>query len=231
MGKHLRQQRRGRGFPGIYTSPSHRHIAPITLPTVEGEGLVTELLHAPGHSAPLARILFGKVEILQFAPDGLATGQVVTSGRGAIERGNTLPLGQIPEGTLIHNIEAHPGDGGKMVRAAGTAALLVGHGARTVVRLPSGAFKEFHPTCRATIGVIAGGGRKDKPFYKAGKRIQAYRSLAKAPYKVSGVAMNPVDHPHGGGAHQHVGRPSTVSRNASPGRKVGRLSPQRKRRK
>ena len=231
MGKHLRQQRRGRGFSSVYSSPSHRHVAPIRLPMVEGEGVVMDLLHAPGRSAPLARVLFGKEEVLVIAPDGLTTGQTVTVGLINVDRGNTMMIGQIPEGTLIHNIEARPGDGGKLVRAAGTTALVVTQGDHTVIRLPSGAFKELDPKCRATIGVISGGGRRDKPLYKAGKSVNAYRSLAKAPFKVRGVAMNSVDHPHGGGAHQHVGRPSTVSRNAPPGRKVGRLSPQRKRRK
>jgi large subunit ribosomal protein L2 len=231
MGKNLRQQRRGRGVPGVYASPSHRHLAPITLPPMEGEGIVRDLVHAPGHSAPVARVEFGKEEVLVLAPDGLATGQTVTSGLISIERGNTVAIGQIPEGTLVYNVEARPGDGGKFVRAAGTAALIVGQGARTIIRLPSGAFKELNPRCRASIGVIAGGGRKDKPMFKAGKTQHAYRSLAKAPFNVRGVAKNPVDHPHGGGAHQHVGRPSTVSRNAPPGRKVGRLSPRRKRRK
>jgi len=229
MGKHLRQQRRGRGDSSTYSSPSHRHVEPIVLPHVKGTGQVMDILHAPGHSAPIALVQFGTKEIYMLAPDGMGTGDTVTSGLPNIDRGNTLQIGGIPEGTLVYNIEVQPGDGGKLVRAAGTTALIVSQGVKTTVRLPSGAFKELHPTCRATIGVIAAGGRKDKPLYKAGKSVNAYRSLAKAPFKVRGVAMNPVDHPHGGGAHQHVGRPSTVSRNASPGRKVGRLSPQRRR--
>jgi large subunit ribosomal protein L2 len=81
------------------------------------------------------------------------------------------------------------------------------------------------------VGIVAGGGRGDKPFGKSGKKYHALKSKAKMHFKVSGVAMNPVDHPHGGGAHKHVGKPSTVSRNAPPGRKVGRLSPKKKSRK
>ncbi len=101
----------------------------------------------------------------------------------------------------------------------------------TTVQLPSGAFKRLNSDCRATIGVLAGGGHGEKPFGKAGSKFHAYRSRAKRSKKVRGVAMNPVSHPHGGGSHQHVGTPSTVSANAPPGRKVGRLSPSKKRRK
>ncbi|MEK6911566.1 MAG: 50S ribosomal protein L2, partial [Candidatus Thermoplasmatota archaeon] len=79
------------------------------------------------------------------------------------------------------------------------------------------------------IGVVAGAGRLDKPFAKAGKKVLGYRSLSKPALKVRGVAMNAVNHPHGGGSHQHVGGPSTVSWRAPPGRKVGRMSPKPKR--
>jgi large subunit ribosomal protein L2 len=229
MGKRLRQQRRGRGTSPVYRSPSHRHAGTVAHPPFEGEGVVVDLIHAPGRSAPLARIRFGEAEVLMIAPDGLRVGQAVRVGEAEAERGNTLPLGAVPEGTLVYNIEARPGDGGRFVRAAGTAAVVVTQGEETVVRMPSGEFREFNPRCRATVGVIAGGGRREKPLAKAGRKIHATRSKAKAAFKVRGVAMNAVNHPHGGGAHQHVGRPSTVGRNAPPGRKVGRLSPKRKR--
>jgi len=163
------------------------------------------------------------------ACDGLSVGQRVTHGAPNIDRGNTLPLKDIPEGTLVYNIEARPGDGGRFVRAAGTQAVVVSHGERTVVQLPSGQFHSFHRECRATIGAVAGAGRGDKPFTKAGKKWFSYRSFSKAMFNVRGVAMNPVDHPHGGGSHQHVGKPSTVGYDAPPGRKVGRMSPQPKR--
>ena len=99
---------------------------------------------------------------------------------------------------------------------------------KTVIKLPSGAFKSLPPACMASIGVVAGGGRTEKPFAKAGKKFHAYRSIAKTYLRVRGVAMAPVNHPHGGGSHQHVGRPSTVGSDAWPGQKVGRFSPQRK---
>ena len=225
MGKNLRQQRRGRGTSPTYRSPGHRHLGPARTPSDGGDGVVVDIRHAPGHTAPLARVRFGAQEVLMIAPDGLQVGQAVTVGGPNVDRGNALPLREIPEGTLVYNIESAPGDGGRFVRAGGTSAVVVAQGERTVLRLPSGQFRTFNPACRATVGVVAGAGRRDRPFAKAGKKVLAYASIAKAPFKVRGVAMNPVDHPHGGGAHQHVGRPSTVSYGASPGRKVGRLSP------
>jgi large subunit ribosomal protein L2 len=229
MGKNLRTQRRGRGTSPTYRSPSHRHAGEIRHPHFRGEGIVAEIFQAPGHSAPLARVRYGTSVVLMIACDGLHVGQSVTFGEPNVDRGNTMPLGQIPEGTLVYNIEKYPGDGGRFARAAGAQAVVVSQGDRTVLQLPSGQFHTFHPSCRATIGAVAGAGRKDKPFTKVGKKFHAFRSLSKAYFEVRGVAMNPVDHPHGGGSHQHVGRPSTVGYDAPPGRKVGRLSPKPKR--
>ncbi len=225
MGKNLPTQRRGRGTSPTYRSPSHRHPGPVAHPRFQGAGVVTDIFQAPGHSAPLARVKFDGQEILMIACDGLTVGQTVTVGVPNIDRGNTLPLGEIPEGTLVYNIERVPGDGGRFVRAAGTQAIVVSHGEKTVVQLPSGQFVALHNACRAVIGAVAGAGRSEKPFAKVGKKYHAFRSLSKAYFHVRGVAKNPVDHPHGGGAHQHVGRPSTVGYDAPPGRKVGRLSP------
>ncbi|HUT27199.1 MAG TPA: 50S ribosomal protein L2 [Methanomassiliicoccales archaeon] len=233
MGRRLRQQRRGHGS-STYRSPSHRHVGEIKHPHSElKNGVVTDIIHAPGRNSPVAEIKFesGKKDKI-IAVEGLMVGQDISvDGTKNLKPGSILPLSNIPEGTLIHNLEARPGDGGKFVRTAGTYATLVTKGDTVVVQLPSGAFKNLDPRCRAGIGIIAGGGASEKPFAKAGKKFHALRSKAKANFKVKGVAMNAVDHPHGGGGHPHVGKPSTVSRNAPPGRKVGRLSPQKKQRK
>ncbi len=229
MGKNLRSQRRGRGTSPTYRSPSHRHPGPVEHPHLRGAGVVTDIFQAPGHTAPLARVRFDGQEVLMIACDGLSVGQQVSHGLPNVDRGNTLPLEDIPEGTLVYNIEAMPGDGGRFVRAAGTQAVVVSQGEKTVVRLPSGQFHTFHPQCRATIGAVAGAGRGDKPFTKAGKKWFSFRSFSKAYFNVRGVAMNAVNHPHGGGSHQHVGKPSTVGYDAPPGRKVGRMSPKPKR--
>lgn len=231
MGKRLITQRRGTGG-SQYRSPSHRHVDDVRLPAFnEGEGKIIDLIHAPGRTSPLAEVMFdGKKDYL-LAVEGTKVGQTVTVGKANIVPGNIMKLSDIPEGTPINNIEALPGDGGKFAKTAGTSASVVSRGDKVVLLMPSGAMKEFNPNCRAAIGVVAGGGRDDKPFAKAGKKHHTLRSRSKAYFKVSGVAMNPVDHPHGGGSHKHVGKPSTVSRNAPPGRKVGRLSPQKKKKK
>ena len=231
MGKRLLQQRRGRKRS---ISPSHRHRGDVVYPPVSSDvGKVEDLIHAPGRTTPLAQVrLEGHGKILMIAAEGLRVDQTIKIGEGAVpETGSVLPLKAIPVGTHIFNIESRPGDGGKFVRAAGMGATLVSAGARPVVQLPSGQFKSFEPECRATVGRTAGGGHKTKPFAKAGKKYHTLKSKAIKYPRVRGVAMNPVAHPHGGGGHQHVGRASTVSANAPPGRKVGRLSPKKKRSK
>jgi large subunit ribosomal protein L2 len=230
MGKRIIPQRRGRGG-SHYRSPSHRHLGTVTLPRIEGEGIVKDIVHSPGHTSPVAVVDFGDEQVMMLACEGLKVNQRVSVGMNEVRDGNALEIGQMPEGTSVFNIESKPGDGGKMVRAAGGYATIVARGEMTVIKLPSGQFKELNPRCRAIVGIVASGGHADKPFAKAGKKYHAYKSKSKSHLKVRGVAMNPVNHPHGGGSHQHVGRPSTVSWNAPPGRKVGRLSPKKKRRK
>ncbi|MCD6275986.1 MAG: 50S ribosomal protein L2 [Thermoplasmata archaeon] len=233
MGKRIIPQRRGHGS-SVYRAPSHRYAGrPVNPKIREGRGYVVEIFHDPGHTAPLARVKFESgEEYLMIAHLGMYEGQEIQVGENAeIRPGNVLPLGSIPEGVPIYNIEARPGDGGKYIRSGGNYAQVVTHGVKTTVQMPSGEFKPFDPKCRATIGIIAGGGRKEKPMLKAGKIYHAWRSKARKHVRVRGVAMNAVNHPHGGGNHQHVGRPSTVSRHAPPGRKVGRLSPKKKKRK
>ena len=234
MGKRIIPQRRGKGS-STYRSPSHRHLAKPGYPKrQEVEGEVIDLHHAPGRTAPLAEVEFENGETTyMIANHGLKVGQNIRVGpKAEIRKGNVLPLGRIPVGTFIYNIELEPLDGGKLVKAAGTNAVIISHGKKyTTLRLPSDSFKNVDKRCRATVGIVAGGGHTDKPFAKAGKRFKAYRSRAKRPKKVRGIAMNAVNHPHGGGDHQHVGVNSTVSANAPPGRKVGRLSSKKKKKK
>ncbi len=234
MGKRIISRRRGAGT-GRYRSPSHRHHGPIYHPgpSVVGEGRVVGIVMAPGRTAPVAEVQGpdGKVH-RTLAMAGLATGDPVAFQRGAVGRGSILPLAEVPDGTLVSNLEVKPFDGGRLVRAAGTSALVVAHqGKEVTVQLPSGAFKTLLATCRAQVGAVAGGGRLERPIIKAGKKFWATRTLARAPFKVRGVAMNPVNHPFGGGAHQHVGRPSTVSSGTWPGAKVGRFSRSQRRKR
>ena len=232
MGKRIIPQRRGRGT-STYRSPSHRHKGVPKYPRdFRGEGIVVDIFHAPGRTTPLAKIKYDGGKALMLAPEGLRVNQIVHMGSGSpIELGNTLPLEEIPEGTLVHNIESMVGDGGKFVRTAGTSAAVVTRGKKVIVQMPSGSFKNFNGKCMATIGILSNSGRNEKPFAKAGKKFHCYRSKAKRSKKVKGIAMNPVNHPHGGGGHPHVGTQSSPSYNAPPGRKVGRIAPKPKSKK
>ncbi len=232
MGKRIIPQRRGRGT-STYRSPSHRHKGVPRHPRgIQGDGVVTDIFHAPGRSTPMASVKFADGKALMLVPEGLRVDQTVSIGPGSpLELGNTLPLDEIPEGTLVFNIEARAGDGGKFVRTAGTSATVITRGKKTIVQMPSGAFKSFDKKCMATVGILSNTGRTEKPLAKAGKKFHCYRSKAKRSKKVKGIAMNAVNHPHGGGGHPHVGTQSSPSYNAPPGRKVGNIAPKPKRRK
>jgi large subunit ribosomal protein L8e len=136
----------------------------------------------------------------------------------------------MPEGTIISNVEAKLGDRGSFARASGTSAIVIGHsedGAKSRIRLPSGIRKTVQGGCRAMVGVVAGGQRTDKPLLNAGSAWFKRKAKKNNYPRVRGVAMNPVDHPHGGGNHQHIGHPSTISRVASHGQKVGLVAARR----
>ncbi len=233
MGKRLLVQRAGRGSP-TFRNRGHLRIGPARyppLPTTETiRGRIVDLLHDPGRWVPLAKIVLENgVEFLTPAVEGMYVGQIITLGPNAdIKNGNILPIGSIPEGTQICNIEIRPGDGGKLVRSSGTYAVIVGRsGDKTLVQLPSGKIKEIPNNARATIGVIAGGGRPEKPLLKAGASYHKWKVKARKWPRVRGVAMNAVSHPHGGGSHQSVSFPSTVARTAPPGQKVGHIAARR----
>jgi len=229
MGKRILSQRRGRGT-SKFKIPSHRYLGEIKYPyDKEFEGVVEDIVRDAIHSAPIVIVRSQEGRSLMFlAAEGIKVGDKIKITDSEIAIGNVLPIGKIPEGYPVYNIEMEPGDGGKLVRAAGSYATIVSHtGDKTVIQLPSGAFKTLSSQCRATIGIPAGGGRGEKPFVKAGKKYHYARARGKVYPLVRGVAMNPVSHPHGGGSHQHVGRPSTVSKNAPPGRKVGSIGARR----
>ena len=193
-------------------------------------GEVVDIEHDPARSAPVALVEFNDGDQrFVLAPEGVGIGETIQIGITAeIKPGNTLPLAEIPEGVPVCNVEARPGDGGRFARASGVNATLITHDRNAaVVQLPSGQVKRLDPQCRATIGVVAGGGRTEKPFVKAGKKHHKLRARGTKYPRVRGVAMNAVDHPFGGGGRQHPGRPKSVSKNAPPGRKVGAISSRR----
>ncbi len=232
MGKRLRQQRAGKGSP-TYRSPKHIHPGPAKYPPLSSEtlkGKIVELLHDPGRYVPLARVVLenGK-EFLTPAAEGAFVGQIIEVGPGAKpEPGNILPIGSVPEGTEVFNIELRPGDGGKLARQAGSYALVLGRtGARTRIRLPSGKEKDIPNNSRVTIGIPAGAGRVEKPIMRAGNAYYKWKVKARKWPRVRGVAMNAVNHPFGGGSHQRRSHPSTVARETPPGRKVGHIAARR----
>jgi len=235
MGRRIQGQRRGRGTP-TFRAPSHRYKSDLSHRSTEARdgdviaGTVVDIEHDPARSAPVAAVEFEDGDQrLVLAPEGVGVGDEIQVGvTASIEPGNTLPLAEIPEGVQICNVEANPGDGGQFARASGVSAQLMAHDRNVaVVQLPSDEVKRLDPDCRATIGVVAGGGRTEKPFVKAGNKYHKMASRGTKWPRVRGVAMNAVDHPFGGGGRQHPGKPKSISRNAPPGRKVGDISSRR----
>ncbi|KAL0487661.1 ribosomal protein L8 [Acrasis kona] len=242
MGKVTRSQRKGRGH-GFKSRQIHKIGRPLHRVYDYAErhgyvkGVVRQILHDPGRGAPLAKVDFRhpykpqKKESLFLAPEGLYTGQFVYAGKkAALTIGNILPVGTLPEGTVISNVECKLGDRGRYARSSGESAVVVSHSedGRTRIKLPSGIKKSIASACRGMIGVIAGGGRTEKPILKAGANYYRYKAKGRKVWpRVRGVAMNPVEHPHGGGNHQHIGKPSTVGRYTPAGRKVGLIAARR----
>ncbi|MBS1266245.1 MAG: 50S ribosomal protein L2 [Candidatus Woesearchaeota archaeon] len=236
MGKNLIQQRRGKGS-STFTNLGHKSKGSIKHRRVDKEvinGKIIDIVHCPGHSSPLLQIKYeDNLKEFMLAPSGVKVGDVIEIGKAAKpKKGNTVPLKNIPEGTRIYNIESRPGDGGKFVRSTGaTAKIVLKSKDKIVVQLPSKKQKSFNPNCLASIGVVAGGGRTEKPFYKAGKKYHANKAKGKYWPKVSGQAMNAISHPFGGSRSSRKGRPTIAPKHAPPGRKVGMIRPKRTGRK
>ncbi len=177
---------------------------------IEGAAKVLAIEYDPNRNPYIALVQYedGTKKYI-IAPADLKVGDTVYSGKDAdIKVGNTLPIGLIPSGTLIHNIELHPGKGGQLVRAAGAAAQLVAKdGGIAQIRLPSGEVRYIPFDCKATIGQVGNLEFENVNLGKAGKT----RHLGIRP-TVRGSVMNPCDHPHGGGeGRAPIGRPSPVT--------------------
>ena len=161
------------------------------------EATVIGIEYDPNRSSNIALIQYEdgeKAYIL--APQGITDGSKVVSGESVdIKPGNCMPISSIPVGTLIHNIELNPGQGGKLVKAAGQSAqLMAKEGKYAHVRLPSGEMRLILAKCRATVGVLGNSDHENVKLGKAGRK----RHMGIRP-TVRGSVMNPVDHPHGGG--------------------------------
>jgi large subunit ribosomal protein L8e len=205
MGRRIRGQRKGAGsifkahtkhrkgaakFRSIDFAERHGYI----------KGVVKEIIHDPGRGAPLAVVVFR--DPLRYkqnketfiAAEGMHTGQFVYCGkRAALTVGNVLPLQSLPEGTIICNVEEKVGDRGGLARTSGNYATIIGQNTdagKTRIRLPSGAKKVVSSACRAMVGIVAGGGRTDKPIMKAGRAYYKYKAKRNCWPQVRGVCMN-----------------------------------------
>ena len=179
QGRVIRNQRKGRG--SIFTANTRLNKAPAKFRTYDYaerhgyiRGVVKDIIHDPGRGAPLAKVEFRdpyrfKRHIETFiANEGMYTGQFVYAGKNAsLTIGNILPLGSVPEGTVITNVEEKIGDRGALGRTSGNYVTVIGHNpdeGKTRVKLPSGAKKVLPNTARGMVGIVAGGGRTDKPL-------------------------------------------------------------------
>ena len=176
-------------------------------------GVPAEVLtieYDPNRTAHIALIQYEDgVKSYIIAPEGLKVGDTVVAGPDAdIKAGNALPLANIPVGTFVHNVEMHPGRGGQLARAAGGAAqLMAKEGAFALLRLPSGELRNVPAECIATVGNVGNQNHENVKIGKAGRT----RHMGIRP-TVRGSAMNPVDHPHGGGEGKApIGRPGPVT--------------------
>ena len=239
MGKRIISQARGHGGPR-YRAPSFRYVGRVrhrSYDVKEREGVVygkvVDILDCVGHTAPLAMIEYENGEkIYTVAGEGMYIGQKIASGATApVQWGNTVPLKKVPDGTQIYNIEGAPGDLGKFVRSSGVFARVDTKSKNfVVVRMPSKKTMNFNPDCRATIGLVSGSGRTEKPILKAGKKYFMMKSKNKLYPRTSAGSMNATDHPFGSGrgGPTYGGKASSIApKNAPPGRKVGMIRPRK----
>ncbi len=234
MGKRIRVQRRGRGKGPTFRASTHKRVAQAQYPLLATEdyleiaieGVIEDLVHDPGRGAPLALVRFenAKTCYTVVAEGVYASQKIQMGGKALVKVGNILPLGRIPEGTMVCNIELHPGDGGKLSRSSGAYATVLGHTPQgTMMKLPSKKTKYLNDYCRATIGVVSGAGRTDKPFLKAGAKFHLMKAKGHKYPRTRGRAMIAAVHPYGS-SKKSARKVTTVSRHAPPGKKVGLIA-------
>ena len=230
MGKRPLVRRRGRG--GMqFRAATTRKIAPAKYPSFtlseKHEGKIIDLVHESGRDVPLSKVRFedGSISFIP-AVHGTKVGSKIKFGlESEITDGNVNSVQNIPDGTIVCNIEKQFGDGGTLIKSAGGNATVFSHGPEGVtIKLASGKFTTVNPKNRAMIGTLAGGGVEERPFMRAGVKWRRYRSKGQKYPIVRGVAQAAYVHPHGGGRHQHVGQSSTVARDTPPGAKVGSIA-------
>ena len=233
MGKRIRVQRRGRGN-SVFQASTHKRVAASQYPSLTPKeafetsigATVQELVHDPGRGAPLALLKFenGTSSYIVSAEGAYEGQQIHLGGNASPEIGNILPLGKVPEGTLVCNLELRPGDRGKLAKSSGAYATVVGHTPQgAMIRLPSGRTRYINDYCLCTVGVIAAAGRTDKPFLKAGEKFHLMKAKGHKYPRTSGRKMVPAVHPYGS-SKRSSRRCTTTSHGAPPGQKVGLIA-------
>ncbi len=227
MGKRIVSQARGHGSL-TYRVRKKAYKYRVSYPeiNVEGKAKIVRLLHSPAHTSPLIKLQIGNKIFYNLAFQNVFEGQEIELGKEAKE-GNIIKLKDAKIGMQVYNMESVPGDGGKLVRTSGSSAIIVKKEKNKVsLLMPSKKTVELNSECRASIGIIAAGGRLDKPIVKAGKRFHAMKAKGRKWHFTSKVKVNVVDHPFGGGRGKRI-KSKIAKRNAPPGKKVGHLSPRR----
>ena len=229
MGKRIVSQARGHGS-FTYRVRRRGYRLRIGYPeiNVEGKAKIIKLISSAGHSAPIMKMQIGNKIFFNLAFQGAYEGQEIEINSKEIKFGNIIRLKEIPQGSKIYNIEIRPGDGGKLIRSSGIFAEVSSSKDKSIINIlmPSKNTKQFDGNCRATIGIITGGGRTDKPILKAGKMFHIMKSKGRKWHFTSRVKVNAVDHPFGGGRGKRI-KSKIAKRNAPPGRRVGHIRPSR----
>lgn len=230
MGKTLIQQARGRGGPRYRTKKKSFRVT-IRYPqwNFEGEGKIVKLFNVACYTCPIAKIKTDKGIFYNVATEGNYEGQMIKIGTGEeMQNGNILRLSEMPVGTLVCNIEKFKGSSGKFIRSSGISGRIVKKdNSRIYIEMPSKHEKIFKGDERATIGIIAAGGRKEKPILKAGKMVHIKNAKGGKVYpRTSAVKMNIIDHPFGSGRGKRI-KQKVPKRNSPPGAKVGLIRARR----
>ncbi len=222
---------RRRGKSRIFQANHLNAIGKISIPRFDSQlkGRIKDIVHNHYFTAPIMIVKFenGETSILP-AFEGAYVGKEIEYLSKEVNPGNIMKLADIPLSVPIYNIELVPGDGGKLVRAGGTSALILEKSKGMVsVQLPSGQIKQIDENCKAIVGTIANGGRKEKPLYKAGNKYYLVKAKGRYWPITAAVAMNAYEHKMGGKRRSTQHAKKVASRNSPPGAKVGTIAPKR----
>ncbi len=228
MGKRIISQARGKGSH-TYKVRRKGFSYKLHYPSKEGIAKIINLLTSPGHSAPVLKIMIDDEISYLPAFEGAVVGEEFQIlGDTEAKKGDVVKVKDAPLGAQVYNIERKPGDGGKLMRSAGSfATVFKKYDNRKIsVMLPSKKECILSEDCRLTLGRIAGDGRTLKPIMKAGRTFHKMKSRGKLWPRTSAVKMNAIDHPFGSGRGKRI-KSKIAKRNAPPGRRVGHIRPNR----